>query len=57
MVDIAILFSGHEMPYATLMHIDETNFLATTRANAQSSRAKIIVAESHPKRFGKWHRP
>jgi len=57
MVDMAVLFSGREMPYATLMHIEETNFLATTPANAQSSRAKMIVAESLPKRSGQWHRP
>ena len=55
MVDMAILFSGHEMPYATIMYIWENKLpVGTVLENAHSGRAKMIVAESGSTRVGQW---
>jgi hypothetical protein len=55
MADMVKLFSGREMPYATIMYIWENKLpVGTVLENAHSSRAKMIVAESGPKRVGQW---
>jgi hypothetical protein len=55
MADMVKLFSGREMPYATLMYIWENKLpVGTVLENAHSSRAKMIVAESGAKRVGQW---
>lgn len=55
MADMVRLFSGREMPYATLMYIWENKLpVGTVLENAHSSRAKMIVAESGSSRIGQW---
>lgn len=55
MADMVKLFSGREMPYATIMYIWENKLpVGTVLENAHSSRAKMIVAESGAKRVGQW---
>jgi hypothetical protein len=55
MADMAKLMSGREMPYATIMYIWENKLpVDTILDNAVTSRAKMIVAESGPKRVGQW---
>ncbi len=55
MADMVRLFSGREMPYATLMYIWENKLpVGTVLENAHSSRAKMIVAESGTARIGQW---
>ncbi len=49
------MFSGREMPYATIMYIWENKLpLNTVLENANSGRAKMIVAESGAARVGQW---
>ncbi len=55
MADMVRLFSGREMPYATLMYIWENKLpVGTVLENAHSSRARMIVAESGSARLGQW---
>ena len=55
MADMVKLFSGREMPYATIMYIWENKLpVGTVVENAHSGRAKMIVAESGAKRVGQW---
>lgn len=49
------LFSGREMPYATIQYIWENRQPPeTVLDNAKTSRAKMLVVESGPERVGKW---
>lgn len=49
------LFSGREMPYATIQYIWENKLPAeTVLDNAKTSRAKMLVVESGPRRVGQW---
>lgn len=53
--DLVKLFSGREMPYATLMYVWDNKLPANTLLdNAHSGRAKMIVVESGPTRVGEW---
>jgi hypothetical protein len=53
--DMVKLFSGREMPYATLMYIWENRQpVDTILENHNTSRAKMIVAESGDARVGQW---
>ena len=55
MADMVKLFSGREMPYATIMYIWENKLpVGTVLENAHSGRAKMIVAESGANRVGQW---
>ena len=55
MADLVRLFSGREMPYATLMYIWENKLRVNTiLENSHSSRARMLVAESGPARIGQW---
>lgn len=49
------LFSGREMPYATIQYIWENKLPPeTVLDNARTSRAKMLVVESGPQRLGQW---
>lgn len=49
------LFSGREMPYATIQYIWENKLPPeTVLDNSKTSRAKMLVVESGPKRLGQW---
>jgi hypothetical protein len=49
------LFSGREMPYATIQYIWENKLpKETVLDNAKTSRAKMLVVESGPERLGQW---
>ena len=49
------LFSGREMPYATIQYIWENKLPPeTVLDHAKTSRAKMLVVESGPKRLGQW---
>jgi hypothetical protein len=49
------LFSGREMPYATIQYIWENKLpKETVLDNAKTSRAKMLVVESGPEQLGKW---
>lgn len=49
------LFSGREMPYATIQYIWENKLpKETVIDNAKTSRAKMLVVESGPERLGQW---
>ena len=49
------LFSGREMPYATIQYIWENKLpKETVLDNAKTSRAKMLVVESGPQRLGQW---
>jgi hypothetical protein len=49
------LFSGREMPYATIQYIWENKLpKETVLDNAKTSRAKMLVVESGPAQLGKW---
>lgn len=49
------LFSGREMPYATIQYIWENKLpTETVLDNARTSRAKMLVVESGPQRLGQW---
>ena len=53
--DLVKLFSGREMPYATIMYVWDNKLPpGTLLDNAHSSRAKMIVVESGPGRVGEW---
>ena len=49
------LFSGREMPYATIQYIWENQLPPeTVLENARTSRSKMLVVESGPERLGRW---
>ena len=49
------LFSGREMPYATIQYIWENKLpKETVIDHAKTSRAKMLVVESGPQRLGQW---
>ena len=49
------LFSGREMPYATIQYIWENNLpRETVLENSRTSRSKMLVVESGPERLGQW---
>ena len=49
------LFSGREMPYATIQYIWENKLpRETVLDNSKTSRAKMVVVESGPQRVGQW---
>ncbi len=49
------MFSGRDMPYATLMYVWDNDLpVDTLLDNAHSGRAKMIVVESGGKRTGQW---
>jgi Protein of unknown function (DUF3047) len=49
------LFSGRDMPYATIQYIWENKLPAETVIdNSKTTRAKMLVVESGPARTGKW---
>ena len=49
------LFSGREMPYATLMYVWDNQLPPDSLIdNAYSTRAKMIVVETGAKRIGQW---
>ena len=49
------LFSGREMPYATIQYIWENKLPPeTVLDNSKTSRAKMVVVESGPQRVGQW---
>ena len=49
------LFSGREMPYATIQYIWENKLPPeTVLDNSRTSRAKMLVVESGPRRLGQW---
>jgi hypothetical protein len=49
------LFSGREMPYATIQYIWENKLpKETVIDHAKTSRAKMLVVESGPERLGQW---
>lgn len=49
------LFSGREMPYATIQYIWENKLPPeTVLDHAKTSRAKMLVVESGPQRLGQW---
>jgi hypothetical protein len=49
------LFSGREMPYATIQYIWENKLPPETVIdNAKTSRAKMLVVESGPTKLGQW---
>ncbi len=49
------LFSGREMPYATIQYIWENKLPPETALdNARTTRAKMLVVESGPARLGQW---
>ena len=49
------LFSGREMPYATIQYIWENKLpKETVLDNSKTSRAKMLVVESGPQRLGQW---
>jgi Protein of unknown function (DUF3047) len=53
--DLVKLFSGREMPYATLMYIWENKLpVDSIVENTNTGRAKMIVAESGASRVGQW---
>jgi hypothetical protein len=53
--DMVKLFSGREMPYATLQYIWENKLpVDTLLENANTGRAKMIVVESGAARVGQW---
>ncbi len=55
MARLVRLFSGREMPYATLMYVwDRELPVGTLLENAHSDRVMMIVVESGEKRVGQW---
>ncbi len=49
------MFSGREMPYATIQYIWENQLPPeTVLENARTSRSKMLVVESGPRRLGQW---
>ena len=49
------LFSGREMPYATIQYIWENKLpKETVLDHAKTTRAKMLVVESGPERLGQW---
>jgi len=49
------LFSGREMPYATIQYIWENKLpKETVIDHSKTSRAKMLVVESGPERLGQW---
>jgi hypothetical protein len=49
------LFSGREMPFATIQYIWENKLPPeTVLDNARTSRSKMLVVESGPERLGQW---
>ncbi len=55
MADLVKLFSGREMPYATLMYVWDSKLpVGTVLENAHSRRAMMIVVESGEQRVGQW---
>jgi hypothetical protein len=55
MASMVKLFSGREMPYATLMYVWDNKLPVDVMLdNAYSTRAKMIVVESGAKRTGQW---
>lgn len=49
------LFSGREMPYATIQYIWENRLPAeTVLDNNRTARSKMLVVESGPQHVGKW---
>ena len=49
------LFSGREMPYASIQYIWENKLPPeTVLDHAKTSRAKMLVVESGPQRLGQW---
>ena len=55
MADLVKLFSGREMPYATLMYVWDSKLpVGTVLENAHSGRAMMIVVESGENRVGQW---
>lgn len=49
------LFSGREMPYATIQYIWENRLpRETVLENARTSRSKMLVVESGPEHLGRW---
>ena len=49
------LFSGREMPYATIQYIWENKLPPeTVLEHARTSRSKMLVVESGPARLGQW---
>lgn len=49
------LFSGRDMPYATIQYIWENQLpRETVLENARTSRSKMLVVESGPERLGQW---
>ena len=49
------LFSGRDMPYATIQYIWENHLPPETiLENARTSRSKMLVVESGPGRLGQW---
>jgi Protein of unknown function (DUF3047) len=55
MASLVKLFSGRDMPYATLMYVWDNKLpVGTMLENAHSTRAKMIVVESGAQRVGQW---
>ena len=51
----AKLFSGRDLPYATIQYIWENKLPPeTVLENARTSRSKMLVVESGPARLGQW---
>jgi hypothetical protein len=49
------LFSGRDMPYATIQYIWENKApLETVIDNAKTARSKMLVVESGPRHLGQW---
>ena len=52
---IVKLFSGRDMPYASIQYIWENHLPPeTVLENARTSRSKMLVVESGPERLGQW---
>ncbi len=55
MAGMVKLFSGREMPYATLMYVWENNLpVESVIENPHSSRVRMIVVASEPAQLGEW---